>query len=167
MPTAKEIIKLLNLKPLAAEGGLYAETYKSDEVIATDALPPRYASERGLGSAIYYLLTPETFSAMHRLKSDEIFHFYLGDPVTMLQLHSDGTSEVITLGHDIAKGERLQVVVPHGAWQGTFLNDGGEFALMGTTMSPGYEDDDFELGIREELVRLYPDRQEMIVRLTL
>ena len=166
MPTAEEIIEILNLKPLPAEGGLYAVTYKSDEVIAKDALPPRYTSERSYGSAIYYMLTPETFSAMHRLKSDEMFHFYLGDPVTMLQLHPDGSSEVITLGHDIAKGERPQVVVPHGVWQGAFLNEGGQFALMGTTVSPGYEDDDFELGVRDELVKLYPDRRDTIVRLT-
>jgi predicted cupin superfamily sugar epimerase len=90
----------------------------------------------------------------------------MGDSVTMLQLHPDGSSEIITLGHDLERGEKPQVVVPHGVWQGTFLNDGGEFALMGTTMSPGFDWDDFELGDRRELIEQYPDREDMIIRLT-
>lgn len=160
------IIKLLNLKPLEHEGGWFAEIHISDEIIPKDALPERYTSDRHACSAIYYLLTPDTFSAMHRLKSVEIFHFYMGDPVTMLQLYPDGLSDVITLGHDLERGERPQVVVPHGVWQGTYLNDGGEFALMGTTMSPGFDWDDFELGDRRELIDRYPDREDMIIRLT-
>jgi predicted cupin superfamily sugar epimerase len=112
------------------------------------------------------MLRPESFSAIHRLKSDEIFHFYLGDPVTMLQLHPDRSSLAVTLGQDIASGQKLQLVVPRGVWQGTFLNDGGRFALMGTTVSPGFEYSDFELGTRDELAELFPDRREMISRLT-
>jgi predicted cupin superfamily sugar epimerase len=166
LPITTEIIEMLNLKPLPTEGGLFAEMYRSDEMIPGDALPPRYSSERCFATAIYYMLPPGSFSAMHRLKSDEIFHFYLGDPVTMLLLYPDGSSDVITLGKDIAKGERVQVVVPRGVWQGMFLNDGGEFALMGTTVSPGFEYEDFELGKRDELVKRYPDRQEMIAGLT-
>lgn len=160
------IIELLNLKPLEHEGGYYAETYVSDEIIPKDALPERYSSDRRACSAIYYLITPDTFSALHRLKSVEIFHFYMGDPVTMLQLHPDGSSEIIALGHDLERGERPQVVVPHGVWQGAFLNDGGEFALMGTTMSPGFDWDDFELGNRRQLIEQYPDREDLIIRLT-
>ncbi len=103
---------------------------------------------------------------LHRLKSDEIFHFYLGDPVTMLRLHPDGHAETITLGQRIDAGERPQVVVPAGVWQGSFINDGARFALMGCTVAPGFDFDDFELGTRAELTRRYPDQAELIERLT-
>jgi predicted cupin superfamily sugar epimerase len=99
------------------------------------------------------------------LKSDEVFHFYLGEPVTILQLHPDRSSEVITLGPDILKGQQVQVLVPKNSWQGCFLNKGGRFALMGTTVSPGFEYADFELGRREELLEQYRDREDLISRL--
>src|ERR1041385_8561277 len=87
--TAEEIIALLKLKPHPKEGGFFAETWRADEAIPPGVLPPRYSGPRAIGTCIYYLLTPTTFSAMHRLQSDEIFHFYLGDPVEMLQLWPD------------------------------------------------------------------------------
>jgi predicted cupin superfamily sugar epimerase len=162
MLTAAQLIKFFAMKPLGREGGYYVETYRASEEIGPAALPPRYDGRRSLGTAILYLLTPETFSAMHRLKSDEVFHFYLGDPVTMLQLHPDPASDINTLGHDILNGQRIQATVPAGTWQGCFLNEGGRFALMGTTLAPGFESADFELGDREELLEQYP----LIVRLT-
>jgi len=134
MITAKQIIEMFGMKPLAGEGGYYVETYRSGEQISRAALPDRYAGDRRLSSAILYLLTPDSFSSLHRLKSDEVFHFYFGDPLTMLQLHPDGSHELITLGHDILAGHRVQVTVPQGTWQGCFLNDGARFALMGTTL---------------------------------
>lgn len=154
------------MKPLSAEGGYYVETYRAKEKIAQAALPDRFAGERNFSTAILYLLTPDTFSTLHRLKSDEVFHFYLGDPVTMLQLHPDGSSEVIILGQDILNGQRIQVLVPQSTWQGAFLRQGGKFALMGTTMAPGFESNDFELGQREELLRWYPDQKELILKLS-
>ena len=163
---AEEIIQFLGLQPHPEEGGYFAETYKCQEGIPRKALPDRYHSRRSFGTAIFYLLTPDTFSALHRLESDEIFHFYLGDPVTMLQLHPDGSSHVVTLGQDIATGQQLQVVVPAGTWQGSFLNEGGEYALMGCTVAPGFEFQDFEIGRREDLIQEFPDWEEMIVRLT-
>jgi predicted cupin superfamily sugar epimerase len=96
----------------------------------------------------------------------EIFHFYLGDPVTMLHLHPDGSSEVLTLGQDILQGQELQVVVPRGTWQGSFLNEGGEYALLGCTMAPGFEWADYEHPSREALLKEHPDRRELIIRLT-
>ena len=155
------------MKPLPDEGGYYVETYRAKEKIAETALPAEYTGQRNLSTAILYLLTPDTFSALHRLKSDEIFHFYLGDSVTMLQLHPDGSSEVITLGRDILNGRRIQVTVPQGTWQGCFLNEGGSFALMGTTISPGFEFEDFELAQREELLKQYPNQSNFILKLTL
>ena len=154
------------MKPLRGEGGYYVETYRSREEIVRAALPTRYNSERNFGTAILYLLTPESVSALHRLKSDEIFHFYLGDPVTMLQLHPGGTSEIITLGHDVLSGQRVQVTVPTDTWQGCFLNEGGGFALMGTTVAPGFESADFEAGRQDELLGQYPDQRDLILKLT-
>lgn len=166
MTTAQQIIEFFEMKSLPNEGGFYIETYRCPEKIAQAALPSRYADDRNFCTAILYLLTPDTFSALHRVKSDEIFHFYLGDAVTMLQLHPDGSSEVATLGQDIFKGHRVQVVVPQGAWQGCFLNPGGKFALMGTTVAPGFEFADFEPASREKLLEQYLTQRDLIIRLT-
>ena len=164
--TAKELKKLLNLVPLPVEGGYFAETYRSSESLPQAVLPSRYDGGRSFGTAIYYLLIPDTFSALHRLQTDEIYHFYLGDPVTMLFLHPDGGTEVITLGQDIRARQRVQVVAPRESWQGSFLQPGGAFALMGTTMAPGFDPADFEIGDRQALVRAYPDQRPLIKRLT-
>jgi len=164
--TAEEIIALLGLAPHPREGGFFREIYRADEGVAAPALPARYGGPRALGTAIYYLLTPHAFSPMHRLLSDEIFHFYLGDPVEMLQLSPDGTGRLITIGTAIERGAQPQVVVPAGVWQGSRLAAGGRFALMGTTVAPGFDFSDFELGEREALVRGYPAHAEMITALT-
>jgi predicted cupin superfamily sugar epimerase len=112
------------------------------------------------------MLTPDTFSAMHRLKGDEVYHFSLGDSVEMLVLKRDGTGETIVIGPDVVSGMRLQHVVPGGAWQGSRLAPGGKFALMGTTMSPGFDPADFEEGMRDELSAQYPDYAALIATLT-
>ncbi|MHC4499197.1 MAG: cupin domain-containing protein [Planctomycetota bacterium] len=166
MTAAGQIIEFFAMKPLLHEGGYYVETYRSPDKIGKAALPEKYAGERNLATAILYLVTPEAFSALHRIISDEIFHFYLGDPVTMLQLHPDATTDIITLGHDILNGQRIQVTVPAGTWQGCFLNDGGRFALMGTTVAPGFESADFELAGRAELLEKYANQRDLILRLT-
>jgi len=126
---------------------------------------PRH-SRRALSTSIYYLLTPDCPSRLHRLPGAEVFHFYLGDPVTMLLLYPDGKSAVITLGPDIACGQRVQQVVAGRVWQGALLKPGAEFALLGTTMAPGFDPDDYEPGIRRNLVRRYPRRKALITRLT-
>ncbi len=168
MLTAEKLIKMLDMKPLPKEGGYYCETYRSAHVIPGSSLPEQYESERALSTAIYYLLTPDTQSLLHRLPTDEIFHFYLGDPVLMLQLYPDGTVKTILLGQDIDDaGHFVQVIVPKGVWQGSYLLEGGRFALMGTTMSPGFDFADNEIGDRETLIGLYPSRQDVIRRLTL
>jgi predicted cupin superfamily sugar epimerase len=164
--TAEQIIEFLGMKPLPKEGGFYVETYRCRDKIEKAALPARYNGDRNLSTAIFYLLTPNTFSALHRVKSDEIFHFYSGDPVTMLQLHPDGTSEIITLGQEISHGQKVQVIVPQDSWQGCFLNDGGKFALMGTTVAPGFETADFKPAQRQDLLQRYPGQQDLIIRLT-
>jgi predicted cupin superfamily sugar epimerase len=162
--TAAQITALLGLEPLPHEGGLFRQTYRAVEEIPAAALPPRYGAPRRFATAIYYLLTddPDSFSALHRLKTDEVYHFYLGDPAEMLLLHPDGGSERVVLGQDLGAGQQVQFVAPAGAWQGSRLRPGGRYALLGTTMAPGYEQDDFELGSREDLLRDYPAQAVLI-----
>jgi uncharacterized protein len=117
-------------------------------------------------TAMYYLITADTFSAMHHLKADEVYHFYLGDPLEMLNLFPDGTAKTIRLGADIVGGALLQYTVPAGVWQGSRLVDGGKFALLGTTVSPGFEFADFEEGTKKDLCAKYPSSTEAIGRLT-
>jgi predicted cupin superfamily sugar epimerase len=165
--TAEEIIVLLKLKPHPKEGGFFTETYRAEETIDLAILPQRYSGPRAFGTCIYYLLTSTTFSAMHRLQSDEIFHFYLGDPVEMLQLSPDGTGETIMLGADLVTGMQPQVIVTHGIWQGSRLAAGGKFALLGCTVAPGFDFADYEHGQRGELLRSHPQFREKIVALTI
>jgi predicted cupin superfamily sugar epimerase len=167
MPSAEELIRLLRLSPHPKEGGFFRETYRSAEATRAEALPARYGSPRHHATCIYYLLTPTSFSALHRLKTDEIFHFYLGDPVRILQLAPDGTGKTIVLGPDLLAGEEVQVVVPRGMWQGSILEPGGKFALLGCTVAPGFEYVDYEEGRREDLRQRYPEFGSLIERLTL
>lgn len=165
MLTADQIRDLLKLRPLPIEGGYFAEVYRSAHNIPLNALPPDYPDERAMSTAIYYLLTPDTFSAMHRLRGDETYHFYLGDPVEMLELKPDGTGEAILLGREITSGMRLQHTVRGGFWQGSRLAPGGKYALMGTTMSPGFDQADYEAGSREKLSGLYPSYAALVTLL--
>lgn len=165
--TPEEIVRTLQLEPLPAEGGMFAETYRSKIDVPASVCGPGYAGDvRQFSTAIYFMLTPEMVSLMHRVPGDEIYHFYLGDPVDQLRLFPDGSSEIVRLGQDLGAGERPQLVIPGGVWQGSRVCEGGEFALMGATMAPGFSFDDFVLGDRDELLRLYPDRKGWIEHLT-
>jgi len=164
--TADELKKLLQLEPHPKEGGWFRQTWKAEEAIPHDALPGRYKGPRAAGTAIYYLLEPNNFSEMHKLASDEVFHFYLGDPVEMLQLWPDGSGRRVVLGQDVAAGQLLQTVVPQGVWQGTRLIDGGEVALLGCTVSPGFDYADYASGSRAELTRGWLEWEAMIAKLT-
>src|SRR5580704_4600274 len=154
--TADEVKQLLQLEPLAIEGGFFRETYRSRWNVSAEYLPDGFNGSRSIGTAIYYMITPETFSTLHRLPGTEVFHFYLGDPAVMLQLLPDGSSQKITLGTDLAAGQQPQVVVRGGIWQGCKLDPGGEYALLGTTMSPGFDYADYENGEYEQLIAQYP-----------
>ncbi|MGH9739416.1 MAG: cupin domain-containing protein [Candidatus Acidiferrales bacterium] len=165
MLTIEQIKTLLKLEPLPNEGGFYAETYRSPHTLRQDALPAVYSGDRSLATTIYFLLTPESFSAMHKLRGDETHHFYLGDPVEMLQLNADGTGEPILIGPKIEAGMRLQHTVLGGCWQGARVAPGGKFALLGTTMAPGFDPADFEIGSRERLSALYPPYAALIALL--
>ena len=168
MLTARAIIELLHLEPLPVEGGHFRQTWIADETIPAEALPARYARSKVAGTAIYYLLTDEadSFSALHRLPTDEVYHFYLGDPVEQWLLHDGGRVERVLLGPDLGAGHRVQHVAPRGVWQGSRLVPGGRFALLGTTMAPGFDPGDYEGGVREELAARYPDAADIIRALT-
>jgi uncharacterized protein len=166
MLKADEIIELLKLEPLIGEGGFFRRTYFSNVNLSQNFLSPKYNGTRSIASAIYYFLTPDTFSEMHKLLSDEIFHFYLGDKVEMLQLYPDGNGKIITIGNDLAAGIYPQVLVPAGYWQGLRLIEGGSYALLGTTMSPAFDYQDYTSGKRDDLIKLYPQYKELITSLT-
>jgi predicted cupin superfamily sugar epimerase len=158
--TANEIKALLKLDPHPVEGGFYRRTYTA---AGTVELP---RGVRAQGTAIYYLLEAGTFSEMHVLESDEIFHFYLGDPVEMLQLYTDGSSAVLTLGPDLAAGHHVQTVVPAGVWQGTRLVGDGKVALLGCTVTPGFDFADYRNAQYVELAAKWPEQVERIRALT-
>lgn len=157
---ASEIKELLHLEPHPCEGGSFRQTYISS------LRYPTPKGERALGTAIYYLLETGTFSEMHVLSSDEVFHFYLGDAVEMLQLWPSGETRVVRLGPDLAAGDQVQVVVPAGVWQGTRLIGSGEVALLGCTVSPGFDYADYTSGAFAELAARWPAESDRIRALT-
>ena len=164
---AEQIIEKLDLKPLPGEGGFYRETYRSEKVDAPATIFGINSTEsRVISTAIYYLVTAESFSALHRIESDEVFHFYSGDPVEMIQIDHNGKLTRHMLGSDIFNGESPQVVVRKGTWQGLKLKNGGAWALMGTTVSPGFEFQDFELGDRDKLTKRCPQHKKEIENYT-
>lgn len=154
--SAESVIELLGMKPLLFEGGYFAETHRAGE-LAKEHVPWAPDDHRSLKTAIYYLLTPDTMSAMHLLPGDEVFHHYLGDTVQQLQLFPDGSGQMVSIGSSLLAGERPQIVVPGGVWQGALLVPGRfGFALMGTTMAPGFDHRDFQPGDLSELQQRYP-----------
>jgi uncharacterized protein len=158
--TADEIKKMLNLAPHPVEGGSFRRTYTSPGTVEL----PR--GVRAHSTAIYYVLDAGTFSEMHVLESDEMFHFYLGDPVEMLQLFPDGSSTVLTLGQDLEAGQQVQMLVPAGVWQGARLLGDGEVALFGCTVTPGFDFADYHSASYAELAAKWPEQAERIRALT-
>lgn len=150
--TAQEIIELLHLEPLEMEGGYFRQNYRNKTP---------WNEHKPMSTAIYFLLTPETYSCIHRLPNDEVYHFYLGDPVELLVLDDQGQGSVRTLGSDLAAGMLVQTAVPAGAWQGSRLLPGGSWALLGTTMAPGFTDDDFTAMPPETAQALIAQRPEL------
>ena len=166
--TARALIKALGLEPLPVEGGHFRQTYQANEAVSVTVPGRAQPLLKPRATAIFYLLAdePDSFSALHSLPTDEIYHFYLGDPVELLLLKPRGASEIITLGQDICNGQRVQFAVPAGIWQGSRLAPGGRFALLGTTMAPGFIEGDYIPGDRATLLQQYPDRRALIMLLT-
>ncbi len=164
---AEDVKKILGLRPHPREGGWYVRTYESGEFIAASAFQDgRYAEGRRTGTAIYYLLEQGTFSEMHRLRSDEVFHFYAGDAVELLLLKEGEGGRTVVIGNDLLQAQRPQVVVERGVWQGSRLMAGGRWALLGCTVCPGFEFEDYETGVRERLCAGWPEFAGEIEALT-
>lgn len=165
METAEHWIQRFGLKP-HPEGGYYAETYRSNLAIDTCCLGSAYDGRRSACTAIYYMLVGTQFSTMHRLRSDELWCYHLGAPLSIhLLTIEDGHTE-ITLGTDLEKGHRPQIVVPAGTWFGAKVGNPEAFSLMGCIMAPGFEFSDLEIGEREELIRRFPSQRSIIEELT-
>lgn len=156
-------IRKLYLKP-HPEGGCYRQTYKADLVLPNESLPT-FTGPRPASTAIYFLLEGENFSAFHCLRSDELWHFYLGETLLIHMIEADGRYFTIQLGTDTDAGDMFQGVVKAGCWFASEMKDGKSFALVGCT-APGFDFDDFELAEREELARSYPQHRALIDRLT-
>lgn len=148
------------------EGGYFRQTYKADLVVAKAALPAGVAGDRAVSTAIYFLLEGENFSAFHRLRSDEVWHFYAGDPLVVHVIEPAGKYSRILLGRELDAGQVLQAVVPAGCWFASHVADWKSFAVVGCTVAPGFEFADFEMGKRGELGARYPQHREVIERLT-
>ncbi|RDI96370.1 cupin domain-containing protein [Meiothermus sp. QL-1] len=158
-------IEQLGLLP-HPEGGYYREIYRSAESVEAEHLPSRYGGDRAFSTAIYYLLEHPDFSAFHRLKSDEIWHFYDGSPLILWLIDPAGALQVLRLGRDPARGEQPVRVVPAGCWFAASLEHPQSFALVGCTVAPGFDFVDFELAEREALLRQFPQHRALIERLT-
>ena len=163
MTNVHELIQKLKLET-HPEGGYFKELYRSVETINKDALPERYSGDRCFSTSIYYLLRGNQKSTLHRLKSDEIWHFYLGSQLRLYMIDSSGIFESVVLGQNIFDGETPQFVIPKGIWFGAhpMSTDGNDFSLVGCTVAPGFDFKDFEMGNKEDLLKEFPHHKEVI-----
>jgi len=164
MSIVDQLIQQYNLQP-HPEGGWYKQTYKSKGQITAEALPERFGGSRAFSTAIYFLLEKENFSAFHRIKSDECWHFYAGDPLLIYIIEQNGELKIITLGNDHEKGQTFQYVVPANCWFASHPATGSEYCFVGCTVSPGFEFEDLELTDAKELSAIYPEHETIIKEL--
>ena len=164
MSTINQLIHHYNLQA-HPEGGWYTQTYKSNEQIDVNALPGRFGGDRAFSTAIYFLLEQGNFSAFHRIKSDECWHFYAGDPLLVFIIHQNGELKIVSLGNDFENGQAFQYVVPANCWFASRPAPGSEYCFLGCTVSPGFEFADFELANSNALAGMYPQHEEIIKQL--
>jgi predicted cupin superfamily sugar epimerase len=148
------------------EGGWYRETYRAAEHVAGDHLPGRFGGSRALSTAIYFLVESPEFSALHRIASDEVWHFHAGSPLVVAVIRADGGTEEHRLGLDTSRRERPQAVVAAGSWFGAYVDAPDGWTLVSCTVAPGFDFQDFELGTRAALLARYPQHRALIERLT-
>ncbi|MCF8214000.1 MAG: cupin domain-containing protein [Chitinophagaceae bacterium] len=159
------LINHYNLLP-HPEGGFFRQTYAASEQIAKEALPERFEGSRSFSTAIYFLLPTGSFSAFHRIKSDEVWHFYEGCPLNIHVIHPNGQYDCMKLGDNMTNGESYQLVVPANTWFASEpIGDPGSFALVGCTVAPGFDFADFELAEVATLTNQFPKHEELIRRL--
>lgn len=161
----EKIIQLLDLKP-HPEGGFYKETYRSEGFISQNALPSGYTGNRSYATGIYFMLTAGTFSAFHKIHQDEMWHFYDGSAIELHMISEDGTHSCVHIGRNLENNEHLQYVVPGGVWFASRVISGAEFALLGCTVSPGFDFADFELPNTSEMTAMFPQHETIIRELT-
>jgi predicted cupin superfamily sugar epimerase len=164
MITAKKLVEKFTLSP-HPEGGYFKENYRSLEIIPKTFLPKRFNGERSYSTAIYFLLEKGTFSAFHKIKSDECWHFYAGETLWIYVIHLNGRLETIKLGNDLLKGEQFQAVVPAECWFASEPAPGTEYSFVGCTVAPGFDFNDFELGKVDVLSKQFPQHMPLISRL--
>jgi uncharacterized protein len=170
-PTAADWVTALQLQP-HPEGGYFRETYRASEGISLAALPTRFqagssgAPSRAFSTAIYYLLEAGQFSALHRIKSDEFWHFYAGTGLTVEIIDPQGQHSQLHLGANPTQGQVFQGVVMAGCWFGAAVSEAQGYALVGCTVAPGFDFCDFEMGERQHLLAAYPHHHELIHRFT-
>ena len=162
---ARYWIDKLQLSP-HPEGGYYRQTYQADLTIEKRALPPEFGGDRAVATAIYFLLEGTDFSAFHRLRSDEMWHFYAGGALVVHVIDQNGEYSEIRLGSDLEAGDVFHAVVKAGCWFASRVQDPRSFALVGCTVSPGFDFADFEIGKRADLLQLYPQHRQVIEQLT-
>ena len=165
MITAGQLIRQFGMIP-HPEGGFYARTYTSAEIIPQAVLPARFGGDRFFSTAIYYLLQAGDFSAFHRISSDEGWHFYTGQALWLYVIHPGGELNMIRMGDQVEKGERFQYIVPAGCWFAAEPAPGSAFSFLGCTVAPGFDFADFEQGQRSRLMDTYPEQAGLVRRLT-
>lgn len=165
MNSVNDIIEKLGLE-LHPEGGYFKETYRSEGIISKQELGVAYKAHRNYSTCIYFLLTSDSFSAFHRIKQDEIWHFYDGSAIRLHMISDHGKYSVHIIGKNLAKGEVPQFVVPGEYWFAAEVIDPNTYTLVGCTVAPGFSFDDFELKSQQELTTLFPDLADIISRLT-
>lgn len=167
--TVEEIVRALGLGP-HPEGGFYRETYRAPLVLPHAAIEATHGGARAASTAIHFLVPRGSFSALHRIASDEVWHFYAGAPLEIVEISASGVLRTTRLGNALTEGEIPQHVVPAGAWFGSRLAHGsearGDHALVGCTVAPGFDFADFELAVRSELTARFPAHAALIASLT-
>jgi predicted cupin superfamily sugar epimerase len=158
--TAEQWAEYLGMSP-HPEGGWYKETYRASGSIE----PQGFDGERSFSTAIFFLLTADVFSAFHRIRSDEVWHFYAGDGLTVHEIDVDGAYTAHRLGPDPDIGESFQLMIPAGSWFASEVTHGGEYGLVGCTVAPGFDFRDFEMAQRAVLTSQFPQHAEVIARL--
>ncbi len=162
---AQDWVKYLDLSK-HPEGGYYKETYRSPDLISTQGLPDRFPGSRTVSTAIYFLLEQGNFSAFHKIKSDEMWHFYEGDMIEIFSIKDNGVLEKIKLGRNLQNGEVFQAVIPADTWFASRVSKEGSFGLVGCTVAPGFDFMDFEMAKRNDLLAEFPEHRDIIHSLT-
>jgi hypothetical protein len=161
----EELIEKLQLEK-HPEGGYFKETYRSEILLPKSVLPSEFTSSRNASTCIYFMLTSDEFSAFHKVNQDEAWHFYLGETITLHMISPEGEYSQVSIGNDFGQNETPQFVVPAQHWFAAEIKTEDSFALVGCTVAPGFDFDDFELAEQQELQQIFPQHKEIIEKLT-